>query len=42
MILKDLIIDLDPLHIEGGVEIEIKHITLDSRTAGLGSLFFVF
>lgn len=40
MILKDLIIDLDPLHIEGGVEIEIKHITLDSRTAGLGSLFF--
>ena len=40
MILKDLIIDLHPLSVEGDVEIEVKHITLDSRTAGPGSLFF--
>ena len=40
MKLKDLISDIDILHTEGDLEVEITHLTLDSRTAGLGSMFF--
>ncbi len=40
MILKDLLSDITALYIEGDTDIDIKHITLDSRTAGIGSLFF--